>query len=109
MTPPQVRIQQAASYRLDDIYRYTLANYGKKPAAQYINGLFAAFDGIASRKTLSRPIPAVFELQGYFFRYRHPVVSWRELSDGDIGIVILLHERMHQIDRFKAEFNADNG
>ena len=29
---------------------------------------------------------------------------WRYLSNGDIGIVTILHERMHQIDRFREDF-----
>jgi plasmid stabilization system protein ParE len=40
----------------------------------------------------------------YFFRYERHFVYWRHLSNGDIGIVTILHERMHQIDRFKEDF-----
>lgn len=109
MGQPQVRIQQAASLRLDEIYRYTQANFGDKQAERYVTGLFAAFDGIATHQTLSRPIPAAFNLQGYFFRYQHHYVYWRELSNGDIGIVTILHERMHQIERFKADFDIKEG
>ncbi|MYD85940.1 MAG: type II toxin-antitoxin system RelE/ParE family toxin, partial [Acidobacteria bacterium] len=28
----------------------------------------------------------------------------KTLSDGDIGIVTVLHERMHQMDRFREDF-----
>lgn len=31
----------------------------------------------------------------------------RRLSNGDIGIVTVLHERMHQVDRFREEFGVD--
>lgn len=31
-------------------------------------------------------------------------VYWRRLSGGDIGIVTILHERMHQIERFREGF-----
>ena len=40
-------------------------------------------------------------MEGFYFRHAHHVVYWRHLSNGDIGIVTILHERMHQIDRFK--------
>lgn len=49
-------------------------------------------------------MPAEFGVQGYFFRYERHVVYWRRLSSGDIGIVTILHERMHQIARFREDF-----
>jgi plasmid stabilization system protein ParE len=96
-----VRIQAAASHRLDDIYRYTRARWGAEQAERYITGLFAAFDRIESRGVVSKPIPAVFGVEGFYFRYERHVVYWRRLSNGDIGIVTILHGRMHQIDRFR--------
>jgi plasmid stabilization system protein ParE len=53
---------------------------------------------------MSRPVPAGFGVEGYFFRYERHLVYWRRLSNGDIGIVAILHERMHQIDRFREDF-----
>ncbi|CAB3714205.1 type II toxin-antitoxin system RelE/ParE family toxin [Paraburkholderia sp. 22099] len=100
----QVRIQEAASFRIDEIYRYTRDRWGGQQADRYIAGLFDAFDGIADHRTPSRPVPAEFGIQGYFFRYEHHFVYWRLLSDGNVGIVTILHERMHQIDRFRDDF-----
>ncbi len=100
----RIRIQEAASYRLDDIYRYTRDRWGEQQAERYITGLFEAFEGIKTRKTLSKPIPAEFGIEGYFFRYERHVVYWRRLSNEDIGIVTVLHERMHQMDRFREDF-----
>jgi plasmid stabilization system protein ParE len=96
-----VRIQAAASHRLDDIYRYTRDRWGAEQAERYITGMFAAFDRIESRGVVSKPIPAEFGVEGFYFRYERHVVYWRRLSNGDIGIVTILHERMHQIDRFR--------
>lgn len=104
MTKVRVRIQDVASFRLDEIYRYTRDRWGTEQADRYISGLFDAFGGIASHRTPSRPIPAEFGIHGYFFRYERHFVYWRLLSDGDIGIVTILHERMHQIDRFREDF-----
>jgi hypothetical protein len=42
------------------------------------------------------------------FRYQRHFVYWRTLSNGDIGIVTILHERMHQIDRFRDEFASED-
>lgn len=99
-----VRIQEAASHRLDEIYRYTRDRWGSEQADRYITGLFKAFDAIEGRGVLSRPVPAAFGVEGYAFRYERHFVYWRRLADGDIGIVTILHERMHQIERFREDF-----
>ena len=99
-----VRIQAGASLRLDDIYRYTRERWGAEQADRYITGLFAAFDRITMHGVPSKPVPAEFGVDGYFFRYERHVVYWRTLANGDIGIVTILHEKMHQIDRFREDF-----
>ena len=99
-----VRVQEGASVRLDEIYRYTRDRWGAAQADAYVTGLFAAFEQIATRGVASRPIPAEFGVDGYVFRYRHHFVYWRWLANGDIGIVTILHERMHQIGRVREAF-----
>lgn len=98
-----MRIQEAASRRLDDIYSYTRDRWGEGQAEKYITGLFAAFDKIATHGVASRPIPAEFGVDGFYFRHERHFVYWRHLPDGDIGIVTILHERMHRIDRFRED------
>jgi toxin ParE1/3/4 len=99
-----VRIQEIASLRLDAIYRYTRDRWGQEQADHYITGLFAAFERIETHEVLSKPIPAEFGVEGFFFRYQRHFLYWRRLGNADIGIVTILHERMHQIDRFRADF-----
>ena len=101
-----IRVQEAASLRLDDIYRYTRDRWGEAQADRYITGMFEAFERIEAHGVASKPIPAEFGVEGFFFRHEHHFVYWRRLSDGDIGIVAILHERMHQIDRFKEDFRG---
>lgn len=101
-----VRVQEAASHRLDDIYRYTRDRWGTEQADRYITGLFETFEAIDANRVVSRPVPAEFGVEGYFFRHERHVVYWRRLSNGDIGIVTILHERMHQMDRFREDFGA---
>lgn len=100
----QVRVQESASYQIDAIYRYTRDRWGVQQADRYITGLFKAFDSIAAHTVLSQAIPAEFGIEGYFFHYKRHFVYWRRLSDGDIGIVTILHERMHQIERLRQDF-----
>lgn len=101
---PAVRIQESASWRLDEIYRYTRERWGEAQAKGYITGLFEAFERIETHGVGSRPVPAEFDVEGFYFRYERHVVYWRRLSNGDIGIVTILHERMHQISRFREDF-----
>lgn len=103
-----VRIQQGASHRLDDIYRYTRDRWGEAQAERYITGLFAAFDCIATHGISSKPVPAEFGVDGFYFRYERHFVYWRYLSNGDIGIVTILHERMHQLARFRDDFASED-
>ncbi|HWJ86512.1 MAG TPA: type II toxin-antitoxin system RelE/ParE family toxin [Pelagibacterium sp.] len=99
-----VRIQERAALRIDEIYRFTLERWGEDQAERYIVGLFDAFEKIQTGGVSSRPVPAAFGINGFFFRYERHFVYWRRLDNGDIGIATILHERMHQIDRFKDEF-----
>ena len=99
-----IRVQEAASLRLDDIYRYARDRWGEVQADRYITGMFEAFEQIEAHGVASKPIPAEFGVEGFFFRYEHHFVYWCRLSGGDIGIVAMLHDRIHQIGRFKEDF-----
>ena len=59
-----------------------------------------------SSEVLSRPIPAEFGVEGFFSQYEKHFVYWKYLSNGKVGIVTILHERMHQIARFKDDFGG---
>ncbi len=96
-------VQNSASYRIDEIYRYTLKKWGKAKADAYIEGLLDSFGKIGTHEVFSRPIPAEFSVDGFFFRYHKHFIYWKYLPSGTIGIVTILHERMHQIDRFIKE------
>ena len=101
-----VRVQEAAALRIDEIYRYSRERWGAARADRYITGLFEAFGRIAGGGVPSRPVPAAFGVDGYVFRYEKHFVYWKTLNNGDIGIVTVLHERMHQMDRFREDFGT---
>jgi plasmid stabilization system protein ParE len=96
-----LRVQEAASLRLDEIYRYTRERWGAEQADQYITDLFTSFERIEGHGVASSPVPAEFGVAGFYFRHEHHFVYWRRLSNRDVGIVTILHERMHQMDRFR--------
>jgi len=99
----EIRVQQAAALHIDEIYRYTSQRWGEVQAEAYIRGLFETFEIIAAGNAVSRPVPAEFGVSGYFLRYRRHFIYWKNLSDGAVGIVAVLHERMHQMDRFRED------
>lgn len=101
---PVVRVQEAAAHRLDEIFRYTRDKWGADQAERYITSMFEAFGRIADYGVPSRPVPAEFGVDGFYFRFERHVIYWRKLDNGDIGIVTVLHARMHQIDRFRENF-----
>jgi toxin ParE1/3/4 len=98
------QIQRAAGNRLDEIYVYTRDTWGDAQAQRYIKDIFAQFEAIAARQFPWRAIPAEFEVSGFVCRYQQHFIYWKTLSDGSVGIVTILHERMHQMDRFKDDF-----
>ncbi|BET25454.1 hypothetical protein RGQ30_09550 [Limnobacter thiooxidans] len=53
---------------------------------------------------VSIQVPAEYGVKGFFFPYERHFVCWQRLSNNDIGIVTILHERMHQIARFQDNF-----
>ena len=101
-----VRVQEAASLRIDEIYRYSRDRWGTARGDSYIIGLFETFDRIATGGVPSRPVPAEFGVDGYVFRYEKHFVYWKRLPNGDIGIVTVLHERMHQIGRLREDLGV---
>lgn len=97
------RIGRAANARIDDIYRSTFDRWGEAQAEHYIRALFVRFEAIADRTVPWRTIPSEFGVDGFYCRYERHFVYWRILSDGAVGIVTVLHERMHQLDRFRED------
>lgn len=99
-----IRIQDGAAHRLDEIYRYTADRWGEAQAEAYIRSLFASFEDIVARRFPWRPVPAEFGVDGFVCRHRSHLIYWRVLTDGAVGIVTVLHERMHQVERFHEDF-----
>jgi toxin ParE1/3/4 len=95
------RVQRGAADRLDEIYVYTRDQWGEAQADRYVQGMFARFEAIATREFPWRAIPAIFGVSGFFCKYEYHFIYWKLLTDGTVGIVTILHEKMHQIDRLK--------
>lgn len=83
-----IRVQKAVSLRLYETF---------------VTGLFAAIEQIETRGVMSRPVPAEFGMEGYFARYERHFLFLRRLSNGDIDIVSVLRECVHQKARLKED------
>jgi len=101
---PGYKVLKATATRLDNIYQYTCQQWGQAQAEQYIKGLFNHFEALAKGEIAIKPIPAEFGVQGFVSCYQHHLVYSKPLSTGRVGIVTVLHERMHQIERFNDDF-----
>jgi len=69
-------------------------------------GFLRDLEKIALQSELSIPIPAAFGIYRYYFQYERQHILWRALSHGDIGIMTILHEQMHQL-KSSGEFARD--
>ena len=97
-------VSKNATLRLGDNYQYSLSKWGESQAEQYIKGLFQHFEDITLGKVWLRPIPAEFEVHGMVSRYEKHFVYSKVLNTKKVGIVTMLHEKMHQIERFSDDF-----
>lgn len=100
----QVRVQERAAARLDEIYRHSRTRWGQTRAERYLHTLFASFEGVARGEVVSRPIPAEFGVNGFFYRCQKHFVYWKRLANGDIGIVTVLHQRMLPMAHLRDDF-----
>lgn len=99
---------ETASARFDEIYGFTADRWGEEQAERYLAGLFAAINGLEDGRTRSRQVPSAFGVLGFVARYEHHYIYWRRLEDGRVGVVSILHERMHQERRVRKEFGPSS-
>jgi len=92
-------IEASANAAIDDLYAYTIERWGEDQADKYLSGLFARFEAIVSNDVLWRPVPPELEITAWVSRYEHHYIYWKQLDDGRVGIMAVLHERMHQAAR----------
>jgi toxin ParE1/3/4 len=95
-----------AEHPLDEIIDFTRDHWGEAQAIRYFQGMVAKFIEIASRQVPWRAVPAEFGVVGFFCRYERHFIYWRILSSGEVGIVAILHERMHQIAHVQQAFEG---
>lgn len=89
------KIYPPAKRAIKDIWKYTVDQWGEDQANVYIHGLHGTIQKLAENRMIWRQLthPGV---QGvYFARYEHHYLFFRELSDGCLGVISVLHENMN--------------
>lgn len=108
------RFYPTADARQDEIWDYTFNEWGEQQAEEYIVELHFHISKLANNKLLWRGLPANLtvpsdlSLSVYFNHYNKHYIFFRELSDGMIGIMTILHETMDIPVRLKEDLTNIN-
>jgi len=106
------RFYPRADAAQDKIWRDTVAEWGETQAETYIRGLHAHLQRLFNNRPLWRRLPqkmavsADIKRTAYFSRYEHHYVFFRELANGDLGVMSILHERMDLAVRLREDLSA---
>lgn len=106
------RFYARADAAQDRIWRDTLDTWGETQADVYIRGLHAHLQRLCDNRVIWRrlpqkmAVPADVKRAAYFSRYEHHYVFFRELANGDLGVMCILHERMDLAVRLKEDLAA---
>lgn len=84
----------------DKIWRDTVETWGEQQAVIYITGLHGHLQRLCDNRLIWRKLPQRLVVpddvnrDAYFSRYERHYVFFRELNNGDLGVMSILHERM---------------
>lgn len=99
------KIYPAARRRLIEIWRYTDEAWGEAQADAYVRGIHAAIEAAAGKPTSWRPVEHPQLRDIFFVRRGKHFIFFRQLRDGALGVVSILHERMKLPDRLTDDLN----
>ncbi|MBO0128864.1 type II toxin-antitoxin system RelE/ParE family toxin [Agrobacterium tumefaciens] len=106
------RFYAPADAAQDKIWRDTVDVWGEMQAETYIRGLHAHLQRLCDNHLLWRRLPQRLAVPGdlkseaYFSRYEHHYLFFRELDNGDLGVMSILHERMDMAVRLREDLTA---
>ncbi len=90
-----VKIYAPVEARLIEIWDYTFDQWGEDQADTYIRGLIEAIHTVHRQRYRWRPVIDDALRGVWFIRHEHHYMFFRELSDGSLGIISILHESMN--------------
>ena len=94
------RFYPRADAAQDKIWHDTVEKWGEQQAIAYVTGLHAHLQRLCEDRVIWRKlpqqlaVPADIKREAYFSRYERHYVFFRELDNGDLGVMSILHERM---------------
>jgi plasmid stabilization system protein ParE len=94
------RFYATADAAQDKIWHETVETWGEAQAISYITGLHAHILRLTKNKALWRRLPRNLAVapdvkkDAYFTHYERHYLFFRELENGDIGVISILHDRM---------------
>lgn len=97
---PRYELTEDADSDLEEIVRYTLAQWGDKQAGQYADKLHRCFEKIARKETASRPFSKKYP-KARVLRCEHHYVFYLHPTGKPPRIFAVLHERMDVLVRLK--------
>lgn len=106
------RFYPRADAAQDKIWRDTVEKWGEAQAVAYITGLHDHLKLLCEERWIWRrlpqklAVPADIKREAYFSRYERHYVFFRELDNGDLGIMSILHERMDLPVRLAEDLSA---
>ncbi|MBX5156681.1 MULTISPECIES: type II toxin-antitoxin system RelE/ParE family toxin [unclassified Rhizobium] len=106
---PAFRFYSRADAAQDKIWRDTVEAWGENQADAYILGLHAYLQRLCEDRLIWRQLPQRLAVpedikrSAYFGCYEHHRVFFRELQNGDLGVMSILHERMNLPVRLKED------
>lgn len=103
-----VEIYPAARERLLQIWDYTERTWGEEQADAYVRGIVAAAQDLWRQQIHWKPIRGDRFPGAWYIRHEHDYLFFRELPDGDIGIISILHENMDLPARFRDDVERES-
>jgi plasmid stabilization system protein ParE len=94
------RFYPRADAAQDKIWHDTVERWGEPQAVTYITALHAHLKRLCESEALWRQlpkklaVPADVKREAYFSRYEHHYLFFRQLDNGDLGVMGILHARM---------------
>lgn len=101
------KFHPVAEAQLLDIWDYSEARWGIEQADAYTGELICFANDLETQRLLWKRVPEDSLSGVYCLRHRHHVLFFRELPNGEIGIIAVLHEQMDLPSRLRDMLNGD--
>lgn len=97
------KIYRKTYAQLIKIWHYTCEKWGEEQANKYIHELYNAIEKISSTPELWKKIKRDNIKNVFYYRHQKHFIFFKILSKESIGIISILHERMHLPEQLKKD------